>query len=88
MSEKKVIAAKKSSSSNLVLGKENFMWMLVGIAIIALGMLLMAGGKSSNPAEFHQDEVYSARRITIAPLLFIIGLAVEVFAIFKKPAKA
>ena len=85
MSEKKVITAKKSSSSNLVLGKENFMWMLIGVAIIALGMLLMAGGKSSNPAEFHQDEVYSTRRITIAPLLIIIGLGVEVFAIFKKP---
>ncbi|MDI3322467.1 DUF3098 domain-containing protein [Pinibacter soli] len=85
MSEKKVITAKKSSSSNLVLGKENFMWMLVGVAIIALGMLLMAGGKSSNPAEFNQNEVYSTRRITIAPLLIIIGLGVEVFAIFKKP---
>jgi len=85
MSEKKVITAKKSSSSNLVLGKENFMWMLIGVAIIALGMMLMAGGKSSNPAEFNQNEVYSARRITIAPLLIIIGLGVEVFAIFKKP---
>jgi hypothetical protein len=85
MSEKKVLTAKKSSSSNLVLNKENFMWMLIGVAIIALGMLLMAGGKSSNPAEFHQDEVYSTRRITIAPLLIIIGLGVEVFAIFKKP---
>jgi len=59
--------------------------MLAGIVVIALGMLLMAGGKSTNPAEFNQKEVYSTTRITIAPLLIVIGLGIEVVAIFKKP---
>ena len=59
--------------------------MIGGIVVIALGMLLMAGGKSTNPAEFNQKEVYSTTRITIAPLLIIIGLGLEVVAIFKKP---
>ncbi len=84
MSEKKAVTSKRSSASNLQLGKDNFIWMLIGIVIIALGMLLMAGGKSDNPAEFNQNEVYSTTRITIAPLLIIIGLGVEIFAIFKK----
>ena len=59
--------------------------MAAGIAVIALGMLLMAGGKSDNPAVFEQKEVYSTTRITIAPLVIIIGLALEIVAIFKKP---
>jgi hypothetical protein len=65
--------------------KDNYVWMVAGIAIIALGMLLMSGGKSNNPAAFDQKEVYSTTRITIAPLLIIIGLAVEVVAIFRRP---
>ena len=59
--------------------------MIAGIVVIALGMMLMAGGKSDNPAAFNQNEVYSTRRITIAPLVIIIGLGLEVVAIFKKP---
>lgn len=85
MSAKKIVTEKKSSISNLQLGKDNFVWMIIGIVIVALGMLLMAGGKSPNPAEFNQNEVYSTTRITIAPFLIIVGLGVEVYAIFKKP---
>lgn len=82
MSEKKQPVTKTGSS---LFERENYVWMLIGVAIIALGMLLMAGGKSENPNEFKQKEVYSTTRITIAPLLIIIGLGIEVFAIFKKP---
>lgn len=83
MSDKKQATAKTSPGS--LFTKENYIWMIAGIAVIALGMLLMAGGKSNNPAEFNQKEVYSTTRITIAPLLIIIGLGLEVVAIFKKP---
>lgn len=65
--------------------KDNYIWMLAGLVVIAIGMLLMSGGKSNDPNVFDQKEVYSATRITIAPLLIIIGLGLEVFAIFKKP---
>ncbi|MFV0607435.1 MAG: DUF3098 domain-containing protein [Niabella sp.] len=64
--------------------KSNYMWMLIGIVVIAIGMFLMAGGKSDNPAVFNADEVYSTTRITIAPILIIIGLGIEVYALFKK----
>jgi hypothetical protein len=57
----------------------------IGIAIVLLGFLLMAGGKSSDPNVFNEDEVYSFRRITLAPILIIAGLMVEVFAIMKRP---
>jgi Protein of unknown function (DUF3098) len=82
MSDKKQTTVKPSSS---LFTKDNYIWMIAGIVVIALGMLLMAGGKSTNPAEFNQKEVYSTTRITIAPLLILIGLGLEVFAIFKKP---
>jgi hypothetical protein len=65
-------------------GKSNYTWMLVGAALIVIGMLLMSGGKSTNPDVFNVDEVYSFRRITLAPIVIIAGFIVEIFAIFKK----
>ena len=64
--------------------RENYAWMLAGVVVIIIGMFVMSGGKSSNPAVFDQKEVYSTTRITIAPLLIVIGLALEVVAIFKR----
>lgn len=74
----------RNSTNAFIFGKSNLLWMLIGIIIIALGMFLMAGGKSDNPAVFNADQVYSPVRITVAPILILIGLAVEVYAIFKK----
>jgi hypothetical protein len=68
-----------------IFNKQNYIWMLAGLALIAIGMFLMAGGKSDNPAVFNEDEVYSKTRITVAPLLILAGLVVEIFAIFRKP---
>lgn len=69
--------------------KDNYRWMLIGLAVIALGMVLMSGGKSNtDPAVFNKDAVYSPMRITVAPILILLGLAIEVFAIFKKPKSA
>lgn len=66
--------------------KENYMWMLIGLLVIAIGMFLMSGGASNkNPAKFDADAVYSARRITVAPLLILAGLVIEIYAIFKRP---
>ena len=80
--EKKQVPA--GSSSNPLFGKENYMWMLIGLAVLALGFFLMAGGKSSDPNVFNKDEVYSTTRITIAPMLIIAGFIIEIFAIMKK----
>jgi hypothetical protein len=65
-------------------GKSNYIWMLVGAACIVIGMLLMSGGKSPNPDVFNANEVYSFRRITLAPIVIIIGFIIEIYAIFKK----
>ena len=73
-----------SGTGNSLFGKENYMWMLIGLAVLALGFFLMAGGKSTDPKVFNADEVYSTTRITIAPLLIIAGFIIEIFAIMKK----
>jgi hypothetical protein len=85
MNAKKQTTSTPVKSTSSLFGRENFVWMIAGAVVIGLGMLLMVGGKSDNPAEFNQKEVYSTTRITIAPLLIIIGLGLEVFAIFRKP---
>lgn len=65
--------------------KLNLKWMLAGLIIIAIGVVLMAGGKSNDPNVFNAKEVYSFTRITVAPILIIAGLVIEIVAIFKKP---
>lgn len=78
----------ENNTSPAMFGKSNYMWMLIGAIVIALGMFLMAGGRSTDPAVFNKDEVYSTTRITLAPIIILIGLAIEGFAIFKKSAPA
>ena len=80
MSEKKT-----TSPAPGLFEKQNLLLMLAGVAVIAIGMFLMVGGESKDPSVFDKSEVYSSTRITIVPILIIIGLAIEIYAIFKKP---
>jgi hypothetical protein len=72
-------------NNNTLFGKENSIWMIVGGVIAIIGFLLMIGGKSADPKVFSDAEVYSTRRISIAPILIVLGLLIEVYAIMKKP---
>ena len=72
------------ASKNRLFGKENYIWMLAGLALLVLGFLLLSGGKSADPKVFNPNEVYSTTRITIAPILIIGGFIVEIFGIMKK----
>ncbi len=63
--------------------KRNYIIMAIGIAFIALGFILMAGGGSDDPNIFN-EEIYNFRRIRLAPTLVLIGFAIEVFAILYK----
>jgi hypothetical protein len=69
---------------DMLFSKENYKWMIIGLVILALGFFLMAGGKSPDPNVFNDKEIYSPIRITVAPILIVAGLAVEIFAIMKK----
>ena len=68
-----------------IFSKDNYIWMGIGALVITIGMFLMSGGSSSDSTVFNKDEVYSTTRITIAPILILAGLVIEIYAIFKKP---
>ena len=74
-----------NTESGSLFGKKNYGWMLGGLALIALGMFLMSGGQSNtDPTVFNKAAVYSPIRITVAPLLILAGLVIQIVAIFKK----
>jgi Protein of unknown function (DUF3098) len=76
----------ESKTTPSIFSKDNYIWMLGGAVLIAIGMFLLSGGKSNNdPTVFDKEAVYSTTRITIAPILILAGLVVEIFAIFRKP---
>ncbi|NDE09073.1 MAG: DUF3098 domain-containing protein [Chitinophagia bacterium] len=77
---------KKQAISKGLFNKQNYLLMLAGLVVLAIGFFLMAGGKSADPKVFNDSEVYSTTRITIAPLMIIAGFLIEIFAIMKKPA--
>ena len=85
MGEKK---RKKQSNAKgeFIFQRKNYKFMLIGIAFIALGFILMAGGGSEDPAVFN-PEIYSWRRIRLAPTLILIGFAIEMYAILLNPNK-
>ena len=61
------------------------MWMGIGVVVVALGMFIMSGGKTPDPNQFDYKLVYSTSRITVAPILILAGLMIEIYAIFKRP---
>ena len=71
------------NSGELLYGKPFYTWMLIGLGFIVLGFILMAGGNQA-PNEWNADEIYSIRRTVIAPIVILIGLVIEIYAIFKK----
>lgn len=75
----------KQGEQQSLFGKTNYQLMLAGVALIVIGFLLMMGGNSDDPNRFSPEEVYSFRRITLAPIVILLGLAVEVYAIMRKP---
>ncbi len=76
----------ETHKKEFLFGKRNYIIMLVGILVIALGFILMAGGGSDDPTVFN-EEIYNFRRIRLAPTLVLIGLAIEIYAIFANPKK-
>jgi hypothetical protein len=89
MKEKKTTTTtavkKEGSGIGSLFEKTNYTWMLIGAGVMVLGFLLMAGGRSDDPNVFNVNEVYGARRITIAPIVILAGLVIEIIAIFRQP---
>jgi membrane-bound ClpP family serine protease len=79
------MSKKSNEKLNFALGKENYILLVIGFAIIILGFILMIGGKSEDPTVFKEEEIFSFRRITLAPMIVLAGFIFEIWAIMKKP---
>ena len=75
-----------NTKPEFLFSKRNYIIMLIGAAVIALGFILMTGGGSDDPNVFN-PEIYNWQRIRLAPTLVIIGLGIEIYAILVKPKK-
>ncbi len=78
------IKNENTPKESFALGKENYKLMIIGFAVIIIGFLLMAGGGSDDPKVFN-PEIFSFRRITLAPIVVLAGFIFEIYAIMKKP---
>ncbi|WP_274474056.1 DUF3098 domain-containing protein [Mangrovimonas aestuarii] len=74
------------SKGEFIFGKRNYKFMFIGLACIALGFILMSGGGSDDPNVFNPD-IFSFRRIRLAPTLILIGFGIQIYAILTKPEK-
>ncbi len=81
---KSAAAPPKAPPQSLTLGRQNYLFMGVGALLILIGLLLMTGGEMPSPEVWDDNIIYSSRRTTLAPIVILAGLAVEVYAIFKK----
>lgn len=74
----------KASPADMVFGRENYTYMIAGLALIVVGMILMSGGEMPSPDVWDESRIYSPVRITIAPMVILAGLGLNIYAIFKK----
>jgi len=83
-SRTKANSGRQDQSEPLLFGKQNYILLLAGGLLMAIGFLLMLGGGMSDPTVWDEDIIYGFRRIVLAPFMILAGLVTLVFAIFKK----
>ena len=69
---------------NFTFGKRNYQLLIAGVIVMAIGFVMMSGGGSEDPNVF-SDAIFNTQRLTIAPILILTGLVIEIFAILHKP---
>lgn len=84
------VSVQKANSSSaaitpFIFDKTNYIIMIAGVVVILIGFALMSGGATTDHNVFPQEEIYSFRRITLAPIVIMLGFGIEIFAILKRP---
>ena len=78
---------KDKTPEDMVFSWANYKLMLVGVVVLVVGFVLMAGGGSSDPNVFNAEEIFSWRRVVLAPIVVLAGFGVVGYSIFKKDKK-
>jgi len=76
--------SKEIRKPGFAFGKENYRILIIGVVTIVVGYLLMIGGGTDDPNTFNADEIFSTRRITIAPVVILAGFVIVLLGIMKK----
>jgi uncharacterized membrane protein len=76
--------SKEIKKPGFAFGKENYRILIIGVVIVAIGYMLMVGGGSDDPNQFHAEELFSFRRITLSPIVILAGFVVVLYGIMKK----
>ncbi len=82
--EKKDSVFNTPANRELIFGRQNFLYMGIGLALVLLGLAAMSGGAMPDPNKWEPERIYSFRRITLAPLMIVGGLVAVIVGIFKK----
>jgi hypothetical protein len=75
---------KSPSQPTFTFERENYILMIAGLVVLAIGYALMAGGGSDDPNVFSED-IFDTQRLTVAPLVILFGFAIEIAAIMYRP---
>jgi len=73
-------------NTHFLFERVNYKWLLIGLGVIALGFILMAGGGSDDPNVF-SDDIFNFRRIRLAPTVVLAGFGITIYSILKNPSK-
>ena len=84
MATKNDVKTTEKEKKPMPFGRDNYKWVLIGLAFLLVGFLLMIGGGSDDPDVFNYG-MFSFRRLTLAPILILIGCGLQFYAIMKKP---
>jgi hypothetical protein len=68
-------------------GKINYIIMIIGLFVLLIGYLLMIGGRSTDPNVFDASQIFSTTRLTVSPILIMLGFAIEIVAIMYRDKK-
>jgi Protein of unknown function (DUF3098) len=72
--------------TSFAFGRQNYMFLLIGVACLVLGYITLSGGGSTDPNVF-SEELFSPRRMVVAPIILIIGYGIVAYAIMLRPKK-
>lgn len=77
----------RTEKTSFILGKKNLVTIAIGFLVVVIGFIMMSGGESASPDEFVYEEIFSTRRITLAPITVLLGFTIVGFGIMLRPEK-
>ena len=75
----------EKEKTEFVFDKSNYIFLFIGLGLNIIGFLLMIGGADTDPNEFNANGLFSAQRLTVAPIVILLGYAVIFYSIMKRP---